>query len=558
MSETDTEVIVHAYEQYGSSCVNHFRGIFAFAIYDRNKKQLFLARDHIGVKPLYYHYDGKDIIFASEIKSILLHPSVRRNICKRVVNDYLSFRYIPGEDTLFDNIKKLCPGSYLTFHRGKIEIKKYYTLAVQDKGDLGEAHYVKKLRKMLLDSVDEQMMSDVPLGVYLSGGLDSTAVLAFMKKARSLSDQEEQIKTFSIGFGDYEDHSGEMNHARNAAEHFGTDHHEIFIGPESVKTIPKVIWHLDEPISDATTIPTMLLSEFARKWVVVNQSGEGGDEIFGGYVQYGMINKLERYVRPIPAMLRRGLFPPIIRTIPIAMLDKVFNYPSSLGVEGRERLVEFVRDAESRTKSYLNLISVFSEAEKKCVLTERWKQSIAKDDISKKVGNRWFTDNRTCFLDQVFLRENNTWLPDYILTRLDKMTMAHSIESRVPLLDIRLIEFSATMPRHYKIDKLILKKAAAGMVPKEIIQRKKHPFYIPIDSWFGKGIRDIAKQAIGSSKIVDTLFRKSYTKKLLNRRGSSNLVHSRQLWSLLTLSIWHKLYIENDVKKPILDLDRLL
>lgn len=541
-SGTDTEVILHAYEEYGIDCLSKFRGIFAFCIYDTIHKKLFLARDHLGVKPLYYYNTNEEFIFASEIKSILKYWGIEPSLNLEALPAYLSFRYVPGPNTMFNGIMKLLPGHYLVYNLKKqsVLVGKYWDIRSTQKVKY-DNDLLTQLRLQLKDSVNAQMAGDVPGGIFLSGGLDSSSVLAFMKQANPTS----RISTFSLGFESQEGYENELRYARLVSEYFETYHNEIIISQDSLKILPKLIFHMDEPVSDATIVPTYFLSEKASRKVKFVLTGEGGDEIFGGYVHYGIINKLDT-IRKSPFL--KELILKTIKIMPSKVLTKMFNYPSIIGEEGKQRLIESVQELNDDAKMYTNLISVFNEHDKEKLIDKSLYYRFFHEFISDL--RKEYFNSKESIITQIRLREMQTWLPDYILTRLDKMSMSCSLESRVPLLDINLVGMVCSFPLKHRQNKNLLKIAMKNYLPGEIIKRKKYPFTLPIDSWYNKGFRDMAESVLDDNKEVYRFINKTYVDKLL-KQGKSNILHSRQLWSILTLSIWHKIFIEKMSLKHI-------
>ncbi|MBR9683463.1 asparagine synthase (glutamine-hydrolyzing), partial [Candidatus Woesearchaeota archaeon] len=329
-SNTDTEVVLHAYQELGEGCLQYFDGMFAFAIWDQDKKELFLARDRLGIKPLYYYWDGQKFIFASEIKALLL-AGIPRKVNLRAAKQYLQLRYIPGEDTLFKGIKKLLPGHTLTLKDGKIEIKQFWNLPVPKINKSGLTETAECIKRSLSSSVGKRLIADVPVGVYLSGGIDSAAITAFAAQF-----QKEPVKTFSVGF-DYDNKVDELNKAKAIAQHLQTDHHEIVVDGNISPLLPKLIWHLDMPHGDPVIIPQFKLSQLASQKVKVVLSGEGADELFAGYVQYKTFLQARKTF-----FLPKTLTTNMASAVPIKILDKFFDYPASVGEKGKEKVIEFL------------------------------------------------------------------------------------------------------------------------------------------------------------------------------------------------------------------------
>lgn len=535
-TNSDTEVLVHLYEEYGESFVTVLRGMFAFAIWDSDKKRLLLARDRLGIKPLYYTFFNKVFLFASEIKSILQYKEFKRGVDTKALHQYLSFRCIPGTSTMFKNIKKLAPAHILSFSSGNITIRKYWDLNMNPvPGD--EDYYSQKLQRLLEDCMKMHLMSEVPLGVYLSGGIDSSSVVAMMS---DLAD--EQIKTFSVGFGNSMD---ELPYAKQVADCFNTDHHEIIIGANAYKFLPEIVWHFDEPIADPAAIPTYLLSKHAKKDVTVILTGEGADEIFAGYEQYKIMT-YGRYLRMLPHTLRSKMIPRLVRRMPKSILNRLFAYSSSLGEEGLNRFAKFMGSLDKAGDSYLAIVSIFTEEEKQGIYSGISGNEI-RFDMERELSENYFQGNSS-MLNHLLYLETKTLLPENLLMKVDKMTMAHSIEARVPFLDHNMVEFAASLPVNLKLKgmtgKYLFRKAMAKRIPKEIIKRKKQRFFVPIDDWFDKEIKDHALTLFEESQV----YRYFDKKKIINmfeKYDKSKLFYMRQLWSIINFGLWHKIYIED-------------
>ncbi|MBI4010071.1 MAG: asparagine synthase (glutamine-hydrolyzing) [Candidatus Aenigmarchaeota archaeon] len=528
-TNTDTEVIVHLYEILGDSLCKLLRGMFAFALWDSNKQKLLLARDMVGEKPLYYTLQNDTLFFASEIKCLLQNEEFRRKINFHALYNYLSLRYVPTQETIFSEIKKLPPGHILVHNKNKIAIKKYWDFDLENGGYHTENFYLERLERLLKESVKVRLISDVPLGVFLSGGIDSSLITGLMSQML-----EEPVKTFSVGFNQPDD---ELNYAKMVSNRFDTEHYEFVVDPKQVNLLPKLIWHLDEPLADATIIPTYLISELAKKHATVVLVGEGSDELFSSYVHEKMMILMERYKSVLPAFTK--LFP----LLPVSILNKFFEYPSSMGIKGKENLIKILL-SKDLSKRYSTFVSTFNEDEKEILFQKYFKQkSLPVEHIFKK-----YFDTRTNLANKMLLADLETWLPNYILLRLDKMTMANSIEGRAPFLDHKLIEFSFKLPMKLKLngvtDKYILRKLATKFLPKKIAERKKRTFITPMHLWGEKELLELSEQLL----FGNGFFNKNYITELLNRYKTSKLIVGRQLWTLITFVLWHKIFIEN--KKP--------
>jgi len=543
-SNTDTEVIIHAYEEYGTNCLKYFNGFFSFALYDLKKRILFLARDRIGIKPLYYYYDKKKFVFASEIKAILRDKTIRREINKNSLNEYLMFRYIHSNETILKNIYRLKPGHMMIFDckKNKINIKKYWDITINNKNYI-EAVCAKNIFNLFMDSVEKRLMSDVPLGVYLSGGIDSSSVVAMMKKLGV-----EEISTYSVGF-QYDVLGNELEYARKVSDIFGTKHHEFVIKPDVVEELPKIVWHLDEPLADPAVVPVYFLSKEATKSVTVILSGDGADELFAGYDQYKFM-ALGNKIRFMPQAIRRNFIPTIIKAAPKRLLDRIYRYSSSTGSKIYDRFGKFISYVgENKAKAYLEVISVFDEEEKNSLLKESYK---TKNLYSRL--NQTYLQNNKDFLNQIMYMDLKTYLPEDLLMKPDKMCMAFGIEARVPFLDHRLVEYAFNIPSKLKLKgsttKFIMKKSFKNLLPKEILHRKKQPFQVPLDQWLSKELKEYFRNLI-DNKINDQFFNKNYIKKIFDNYNNSKLFYGRQLWSLGIFNIWYRMYIEGEKPSKI-------
>lgn len=524
-TNSDTEVIVHAYEEYGIDCFKRFNGMFAFALSDGNK--LIIARDRLGVKPLYYYSNKNVFLFGSEIKALLKYE-VKKKVCHNSLFDYLTFRYT-FDETLFEGIHKLKPGHYLIIDKNGINEVKYWDIKFE------QNYYLRpegKLFLLLKNSVKERMMSDVPLGAFISGGIDSAAVLGLMSK-----ESDKAIKTFTIGFD--EDPTNAIKDARIVAEHFNAEHHEKVVDNSLLEILPKVIYHLDEPIVEPSILPGFKLAEFAKKYVTVALTGEGADEILYGYPHY-KIFKLTNHIHSFTlGLLKIKPTAYLLNLIPKNVFNKFFHYPYSIGDEGKLRLNSFVSSLGNNAKAYYEFISLFSPNDK--ILN------------STQYNNQFHRISNTfCYssiLHDVSNFELKNWLPNQVLLRLDKTTMAHALEARVPFLDYKLVEYAATLPNHLKLnilnEKFILKKAMKGVVPQRIIKKKKSPFFTPIAEWFEKDIKQIANSLI-EKDIIKQYFNIPQIQKIIDNHNKSMLIYSRQLWAILSFYVWYEIFLNDE------------
>jgi asparagine synthase (glutamine-hydrolysing) len=544
---TDTEVIVHLYEDEGERCVERLRGMFAFAIWDKRERKLFIARDRVGVKPLHYCLAGDTLVFASEIKSILQHPAVTREVNLEAISDFLTFGYVPDPSSAFRGIFKLLPGHTLTFKDGRLSTRCYWDFQYHQNGSSGpvreESYYTERIRELLAESVKLRLISDVPLGAFLSGGIDSSTVVAMM--ARQM---DRPVKTFSIGFT--ESSFDELHYARITAKHFNTEHHEFIVTPDVCKIVEEIIWHHDEPFADVSSIPTYIVSKMAREHVTVVLSGDGGDELFAGYERYLVDRKREVFDR-IPGFLRRNFMLRASRAIPRAAYGKNFLRNVSL-------------DSDAR---YVDSISYFDEDAKRDLLSLDVRRLLAGRDSADAFRHLLAMPHSAERLDHLLYLDSKTYLPGDILTKVDRMSMAHSIEAREPLLDHKLIEFVQTIPAALKlrgtVGKHILKSAVRGLIPDQIIDRQKQGFGVPIRRWFNNELRELLYDTLTDSRTRQRgYFNQKAVDEILDEHRRCRRDNSTHLWGLLTLELWHRAFIDRSPEPNFegakrIDLDRL-
>lgn len=528
---SDTEVLVHLYEEYGDLFVKRLRGMFAFAIWDRKKKKLLLGRDRLGIKPLYYTINNGNLLFGSEIKSILQHEEVERKVDFQALHDFLTLQYVPGPRTMFQKIKKLQPGYILIFEKGKVKTKKYWDVEINP-SEKDEKLIVNYLINLLKESVKIRLMSEVPLGVFLSGGLDSSTVTGIMSML-----VDEPVKTYTVGFDQPTD---EFKYAKIVADHFDTDHHELTVKGNEVKILPEIIWHFDEPLADPAALPTYLMSKVTKKHATVVLVGEGGDETFAGYPKYRFMLLAKKYKWLLPKSLA-----PMSSFLSKISLNSTKKY--------LEFLSEFISVFENDGEAYKKMSALgFHEKDKKELYSEKLKMKKFKENPI----NTFLKNKRIDIFKRMVLFDMKVWLCDRLLMKVDKMTMASSIEARVPLLDHKLVEFMNTVPTNLKLNKYIFKKSMVNILPKEILKRKKHGFAVPITKWFEGELKEIALEIL-SKLHKEEYFKYTYIQKLL--KNPRRFRHNQQLWNLLNFEIWHKIYIDgNNLSKPKLSIDKLL
>jgi asparagine synthase (glutamine-hydrolysing) len=528
-TNSDTEVIIHAYEEYGEACAAELNGMFAFALWDNNLKQLVIARDRVGIKPLYYTDQGGRFIFGSELKAIRAVPGLQLEVDPGAIDQFLTLEYIPGPKTIYKNVHKLPPGHTMTVRSGHTQISCYWEIPQSPIHEREEV-CIEIVRELLQDSVKMQMLSDVPLGAFLSGGIDSSAVVALMARSSS-----ETIRTFAIGF---EDNSyNELDYARNIASQFHTLHHEEIIQPNILHLIEPLVSQFDEPFADSSIFPTYLVSKMASREVKVVLSGDGGDEVFGGYDTY-LAHRLEHYYyRLIPKPLRMRTFP--------AIMDQIPPRPSKKGwINKAKRMVE--GGSFSPTLRHARWMVFMTEAYRQNLYQPDFHHSLNGSHNVQAFLERQFEQARNLdFLAQSQYADIKTYLVDDILVKVDRMSMAASLEARVPLLDHRLIEFALNLPDPMRIrfrrTKVIFRKAMQGILPPKIIEKHKQGFSIPIKHWLRGPLKPMMTDLLSPDMIRRRGYFDPNTVSLwVNEHLKGTVNHSHRLWSLMILELWHR------------------
>ncbi len=533
----DTETILYLYEEYGEKCVEKLRGMFAFAVWNEAKKELFIARDRLGIKPLYYILDENgNLFFASEIKSLLESKAVKPEINFQVLPDQLANHGTSFDETLYKNIKRLLPAHTLTWRDGEIEIKKYWDVSFEPKHqDKSDAEFVEEWSELFKKSVELRLMADVPLGMFLSGGIDSSAICAVMSEMVS-----EPIKTFSVGFKERE--ANEFEYARIVSKAFQTEHFEITITPEQFfGELPNLIYHEDEPLGFIASVPLYFVSKLAQKHVKVVLTGEGSDEILGGYARYQkaltLLNYGETYEKFTPNFLRS-----VVKT-------GVATLPNSLNRKLERTFLSRETDIESL---YFDNFAIFSKQMQSRLLTNETKAKISEEN-PYKYSNKWFDENDAkILLDKILYADTRTYLQE-LLMKQDQMSMAASIESRVPFLDHKLVEYTAKLPERMKIrkgeTKWILREAMKNILPTEILTRSKMGFPVPVGAWFRNEYKSVVDEFVTSERALGRgIFNADFVRELvLKHNGGED--HSLRLWFLVNFEIWQRQVLEGeDVK----------
>ena len=530
-TDTDTETIVHAYETWGEDAFSRLRGMFGIALWDRRQRTLLLARDRAGIKPLHYAERNGRLYFGSEIKSILAAGGYDRSMSVpsmdvAALEHYLSFLYTPADATIFEGIRKLPPGHYLRWHAGEVAIKRYWDLprAESFTGSIDEAS--EALTGVLADAVQSHMISDVPIGALLSGGIDSSLVVGLMARASS-----RPIKTFSIGFD--EPAFDELDGARRIADHFGADHHEMVVRPDALAVVERLVEHFDEPFGDSSAVPTWYVSQMARRHVTVVLSGDGGDELFGGYDRYLPNPRVERF-----DAITGGLGRPAAGVIGPLLPH---------GLTGKNFLRHVAQNQPGR---YVDAVSFFQPDEMQALLSRDLSLALGSKRSAAGASSRFGRWQDLSWPSRMMRFDFETYLPEDILTKVDRMSMAHSIESRVPLLDHEVIEFAASLPSSMKIQglerKRVLKKAAASILPAEVFARPKRGFGVPIGTWFRSPLRNFVVDTLQSPRARQRgYFEPRFVDRIVREHLAGTRDHTLRLWQLLMFELWHREYLDS-------------
>ena len=533
-SHTDTEVIVHAYEQWGTDCVKKLRGMFAFAIWDQPKRRLFLARDRVGKKPLYYADNGSCFVFASELQGLLQNPEVRREVDLEAVDSYLSWGYVPAPQTGFKNVSKLPPAHFLVLDVGRdgaeSRVERYWDLRYSPKTAITEAEAGESLREKLTEAVRYRLISDVPLGAFLSGGIDSSIVVGLMAEVSGA-----RVKTFSIGFDDHD--YNELKFARTIAERWGTDHTELIVRPDELAVLPKLVRHYGEPYADSSAIPTFYVSKMTRSGVTVALNGDGGDESFAGYDRYAA-------TRIADCIASLGFLSSATATLAKFLPDSI---DPKNQVRRAKRFLSVVH--EERPVRYGNWVSYFPPAAKKLLYAPYFA-----DAVASKSGRRWMEDlwrevGDMESVDAAMAVDIKSYLPYDLLPKVDIASMANSLEARSPFLDHVVMEFAAQLPTHLKLHgrqaKYLLKKTFANLLPTQNVKRRKMGFGVPIAKWLRTSSRELLQDTLLSRRAKERgYFKPDRVDYLVREHVAEKADHSFQLWNLLMLEMWQREFVD--------------
>lgn len=540
-TESDTEVLLAMVREHGADALEKLNGMFAFGVWDRATRELFLARDRVGIKPLCYLELPGAILFASETSALLCHAGCPRELDAGALADYLALRYVPGDSGLLRGIKRLPAGHFLRYRDSKLEIRRWWS---PPEGSVrpgrSEDDCVEELGQLLETSVRRRLMSDVPYGAYLSGGLDSSVVVALMSTMMA-----DPLPTFTVGFGTDRD---ETDAAAATARALGCDHYVVECGPESIELLPEVVNHSDEPMGDAISLPAYLLAREAKQHVKVVVTGEGADEIFGGYLFHAVMWAASAYRRVVPRPISDWLIQPLLSMTPATILNLAFRYPARLGQRGKLKALDYVRTLGSGSldEGYRHLISLFDARDTGSLFTSDF-EALLREQRSRAVqpdleGGSEF--------DRLLRLQFAHWLPDNMLQRQDRMSMASGIEARVPYLDHELIEFAFGLQRNLRLRRLVgkyaLRKLGRRLLPVETASRPKRPFYVPLESYFEQPRFQQMMDDLLSDEAVESrkIFRIDAVRALRDSMSEGEFVPVKQVFSLMTLELWFRSFLD--------------
>lgn len=530
-SQTDAEVLLHLYEDFAEDCLTYLRGMFAFAIWDQKLNKLFLARDRLGQKPLLYYYDGQHFCFASEFSALLASDLVDKDINYEAIGQYLTFGYVPAPSTIYKKVFKMLPAHYGIFQNRKLKLQKYWDLDYSPKIAISEKEAACELIKLLKKAVHLRLISDVPLGVFLSGGIDSSTVVALMSQLM------DRVKTFSVGFDDAD--FDELKYARNIARYYSTDHHELIVRPKALETLPLLVERYGEPYADSSAIPTYYVARQTKRYVTVALNGDGGDESFAGYERYQAMVLAEGYNR-IPAFFRDGLTQAIIRFSADAVDFK----------NKRRRLRHFLENVSMPFYSrYCRWVCMINDNAKNRLCSEDFKKQLNRDSPADWLRDYPDLPNDMELVDRLLAIDIKTNLANDLVVKMDIASMANSLETRSPFLDQEVMQFAAKLPGDFKLKRLIkkyiLKKSIKNLLPPANIHRPKMGFGVPVGKWMKTELRDYAQDVLFSKRALKRgYFNPDSLKDYVNKHLDGSKDYSLGMWTLLMLELWHRRFID--------------
>lgn len=530
-TKTDTEVILAAYREWGVECLQRLRGMFAFSIWDDRRRALFVARDRVGKKPLFYREDGDGLAFASEPKAFLADPAFRPEPDIEALAAYLTYQYVPSPRSAFEGVRKLPPAHYLLVEDGRVRVERYWKLSYASKRRITEADAIDELLERLREAVRLRLISDVPLGAFLSGGVDSGTIVALMA---GLS--EAPVKTFSIGFE--EEAFNELPYARLVAERYRTEHHEFIVRPDAVAILPQLVWHYGEPFADPSAVPTYYLSELARRHVTVALNGDAGDENFAGYTRY-LAPRSEQWFDGLPRGIRR-----VSRA-----LTGGFD-ASAVGNSTATRVARRVgRLVAGPAARYAQRMMVFGPGKQALVFSDALLEAAAHGHVNALLTDAYARSDAQDPVDAMLDVDVQYYLPDCLLVKVDIATMAHGLEGRSPMLDHDFMEFAASLPSNLKLrggtTKYLLKQAARRLLPAEILDRPKKGFGVPLEAWFRHDLKELTCDLLLDGRLAQrAYFKRGALERLVREHQGGSARWHNELWTLLMLEVWHRMFID--------------
>ncbi|MDQ3809960.1 MAG: asparagine synthase (glutamine-hydrolyzing), partial [Chloroflexota bacterium] len=538
-SHSDTEAVVHAYEEFGVAAVERLWGMFALALWDRREQRLLLARDRLGKKPLvYYHAPDGGLAFASELQALIAHPAIPRAIDSNAIDDFLTYLYVPAPATIYRDTRKLRPGHRLIWQAGRVTIEPYWRLTFADKLRLSEDEAVAGFGELLRDAVRRRLIADVPLGAFLSGGMDSSSVVAEMAELSS-----GPVKTFSIGFGERD--FDELSFARQVAERFGTEHHELVVEPRALEVLPTLVRHYGEPYADSSAVPSYYVSQMTRRHVTVALNGDGGDELLAGYERHWAARMAARY-DALPRVVRHGLIRPLVPLLPEprprrALLRRAKRFMAAAHLPVLDR--------------YLHWVGAYTPGHKAELYTRDFAAVLDGHEAGRWLREALAPEPNLDAVDAVQRADTLLYLPDDLLAKIDIATMANSLEARSPLLDHRLVEFCASLPSSYKLrgrtSKWLLRRLMRDRLPAPILSRPKMGFGVPVGEWLRGELRPLLEDTILSARALRRgYFRPAAVRALVDEHISHQADRTPHLWALVMLELWFQTFVDGAVSSP--------
>ena len=546
-TKTDTEVIVHAYEEEGIDCVRRFNGMFAFALWDVKQRTLYLVRDRLGKKPMHYLLQGERLWFASEMKALLKIPGLTRTVDKEAIDDFLTLRYVPGSGSLFKEIQTLEPAHILRYKEGRVTLKRYWQLEMSEPAEDGyrSDQYLEQFDELFRRSIQRRLVSDVPVGVYLSGGIDSTLVACYMREQTRAP-----IASFSHGFDGEND---ELKYARHAAERYHLKPHERLIRQEDLNLLKEIIYHMDMPIANSDVIGFYLLAKMARGNVKVVLAGEGADEVMGSYIHQQVLSLTHPVKQRLPEFFLQKVMSPLANAAPLALLNPFFAYPGySMDRAGQRKIADFWA-TKDLADSYFSLNSLFGTRDKLELYTRDFAESLrSASPCREELIQMLRTPDTVGILNRLIAVEYRYWLPTYCLLKEDKIAMSQGIEQRYPFLDHELVEFAARIPSRLKqrgtTRKVLIRQLARRKIPEAIARRQKGPILVPIRRCFGNHFIEFANAVLTEEAVRRRgYFNYGFIRRLFDTLSKHPFLAERQLFSLVTLELWHQIFVDNAV-----------